>query len=95
MNKYLLLTFTGCKVELKKQASSVKQLKDDTFEFTFVGDNKLVYTTDLFVTNVKDFSGNVIDKDTKVQVTPVIDQTRPEVISSTFVKDSNNKKNYY
>ncbi len=76
----------------KKQASSVKQLKDDTFEFTFVGDNKLVYTTDLFVTNVKDFSGNVIDKDTKVQVTPVIDQTRPEVISSTFVKDSNNKK---
>ncbi|MFB7157035.1 S-layer homology domain-containing protein [Lysinibacillus sp. NPDC056232] len=76
----------------KKQASSVKQLTDDTFEFTFVGENKLVYTTDLYVTNVKDFSGNVIDKDTKVQVTPVIDQTRPEVISSTFVKDSNNKK---
>lgn len=76
----------------KKQASSVKQLADNTFEFTFTGDNKLVYSTDLFVTNVKDFSGNVIDKDTKVQVNPVIDQTRPEVISSTFVKDSNNKK---
>jgi hypothetical protein len=76
----------------KKTASSVKQISDDTFELTFTGDNKLVYTTDLFVTNVKDFSGNVIDKDTKVQVTPVIDQTRPEVISSTFVKDSNNKK---
>ncbi|MER1957478.1 MAG: S-layer homology domain-containing protein [Solibacillus sp.] len=76
----------------KKQASSVKQLADDTFEFTFVGDNKLVYTTDLFVTNVKDYSGNVIDKDTKVQVTPVIDQTRPEVISAGFVKNSSNKK---
>ncbi|WP_419961081.1 Ig-like domain-containing protein [Psychrobacillus sp. BM2] len=76
----------------KKQASSVKALSDDTFEFTFVGDNKLVYTTDLFVTNVKDYSGNVIDKDTKVQVSPVIDQTRPEVLSSAFVKDSDNKK---
>lgn len=76
----------------KKQASSVKQLADDKYELTFNNDNKLVYTTDLFVTNVKDYSGNVIDKDTKVQVTPVIDQTRPEVISSTFVKDSNNKQ---
>lgn len=76
----------------KKQASSVKAVSDDTFEFTFVGDNKLVYNTDLFVTNVKDYSGNVIDKDSKVQVSPVIDQTRPEVLSSAFVKDSNNKK---
>ncbi|MFF2796918.1 S-layer homology domain-containing protein [Lysinibacillus xylanilyticus] len=76
----------------KKQASSVKQLADDKYELTFAGDNKLVYTTDLYVTNVKDYSGNAIDKDTKVQVTPVIDQTRPEVISSTFVKDSNNKQ---
>ncbi|MFE3576917.1 S-layer homology domain-containing protein [Lysinibacillus sp. NPDC059133] len=76
----------------KKQATSVKQLADDKYEFTFTGDNKLVYTTDLYVTNVKDFSGNEIAKDTKVQVTPVIDQTRPEVISSTFVKDSNNKQ---
>ncbi|MGE8033460.1 S-layer homology domain-containing protein [Lysinibacillus sp. NPDC093692] len=76
----------------KKQASSLKQLADDKYELTFAGDNKLVYTTDLYVTNVKDYSGNAIDKDTKVQVTPVIDQTRPEVISSTFVKDSNNKQ---
>lgn len=76
----------------KKTASTVKQLTDDTFEFTFNSDNKLVYTTDLYVTNVKDYSGNVIDKDTKVQVTPVIDQTRPEVISSTFVKDKDNKE---
>ncbi|WP_427109410.1 S-layer homology domain-containing protein [Lysinibacillus xylanilyticus] len=76
----------------KKQAASVKQLADDKYELTFTGDNKLVYTTDLYVTNVKDYSGNVIDKDTKVQVTPVIDQTRPDVISSTFVKDSNNKQ---
>ncbi len=76
----------------KKQATSVKQLADDKYELTFNNDNKLVYTTDLYVTNVKDYSGNVIDKDTKVQVTPVIDQTRPEVISSTFVKDSNNKQ---
>ncbi|MGD2199200.1 S-layer homology domain-containing protein [Lysinibacillus fusiformis] len=73
----------------KKQAASVKQLTDDTYEFTFNGDNKLVYTTDLYVTNVKDYSGNVIDKDTKVQVTPVIDQTRPEVISAAIDKDNN------
>ncbi|QQP13202.1 S-layer homology domain-containing protein [Lysinibacillus agricola] len=72
----------------KKQASSVKQLTDDTFEFTFAGTNKLVYTTDLYVTNVKDYSGNVIDKDTKVQVTPVVDQTRPEVISANINKDN-------
>ncbi|MFJ7934362.1 Ig-like domain-containing protein [Sporosarcina sp. NPDC096371] len=76
----------------KKQASSVKALADDTFEFTFVDTNKLVYTTDLFVTNVKDYSGNVIAKDTKVEVSPVIDQTRPEVLSAGFVKDSENKK---
>lgn len=76
----------------KRQASSVKALADDTYEFTFVGDNKLVYTTDLFVANVKDYSGNVIAKETKVQVSPVIDQTRPEVLTSSFVKDSNNKQ---
>jgi len=76
----------------KKQASSVKALADDTYEFTFVDTNKLVYTTDLFVTNVKDYSGNVIAKETKVEVSPVIDQTRPEVISSAFVKDTDNKK---
>ena len=76
----------------KKQTASVKALSDDTFEFTFLGDNKLVYTTDLFVTNVKDYSGNVIDKETKVQVSPVIDQTRPEVLSAGFVKDTDNKK---
>ncbi|MFJ8514694.1 S-layer homology domain-containing protein [Lysinibacillus xylanilyticus] len=73
----------------KKQAASVKQLTDDTYEFTFTGDNKLVYTTDLYVTNVKDYSGNVIDKDTKVQVTPVVDLTRPEVISAGINKDNN------
>lgn len=73
----------------KKQAASVKQLTDDTYEFTFNGDNKLVYTTDLYVTNVKDYSGNVIDKDTKVQVTPVVDLTRPEVISAGINKDNN------
>ncbi len=72
----------------KKQASSVKQLTDDTFEFTFDGTNKLVYTTDLYVTNVKDYSGNVIDKDTKIQVTPVVDQTRPEIISANINKDN-------
>lgn len=76
----------------KKQASSVKPLADDTYEFTFTDDKKLVYTTDLYVTNVKDYSGNVIDKDTKVQVTPVIDQTRPEVISAGFVSGSSNKQ---
>ncbi|MFB7160475.1 DNA methyltransferase [Lysinibacillus sp. NPDC056232] len=38
----------------KKQASSVKQLTDDTFEFTFVGENKLsFFGNDVFLKNKK------------------------------------------
>jgi len=68
--------------------NGVKQLSDDTYEFTFSGTNKLVYTTDLYVAGVKDYSGNEIAKDTKVQVNPVIDQTRPEVLSAELDKDT-------
>lgn len=68
--------------------NGVKQLSDDTYEFTFSGTNKIIYATDLYVTGVKDYSGNEIAKDTKVQINPVVDQTRPEVLSAELDKDT-------
>lgn len=67
----------------KKVASGVKAISDDTYEFDFSA-NKIQYTTDLFVSGVRDYSGNLIANDTKVQVNPVIDQTRPEVTSAEY-----------
>jgi hypothetical protein len=64
--------------------SSYVQEDDSTFKFTFSGANKLQYATDLYVLNVKDYSGNAIAADTKVAVTPVIDTTRPEVITAAI-----------
>ncbi|MEJ1714993.1 hypothetical protein SMA37_25625, partial [Escherichia coli] len=49
--------------------------------------NRLVYATDLYVTGVKDYSGNVIAADTKIAVNPVVDQTRPEVVNATLSDD--------
>lgn len=68
----------------KRTASSVDAISDDTYKFTFNSTNKLVYTTDLFVAGVKDYSGNVIADNTKVQVNPVVDQIRPEVVNATL-----------
>ncbi|WDH98302.1 Ig-like domain-containing protein [Paenibacillus urinalis] len=62
-----------------------QQIADDTFKFTW--SNKLQYATDVFVTNVKDYSGNTIAADTKVAVTPVLDQTRPEVVNAELKSD--------
>lgn len=70
----------------KYPKAPVQQISDDTFKFDF-SDNKIQYTTDLFVTNVKDYSGNAIAADTKVQVTPVLDQTRPAVVNAELNKD--------
>lgn len=70
----------------KKVANGVKQISDDTFEFDF-NLNRIQYTTDLFVTGVKDYSGNVIAADTKIQVNPVIDTVRPEVTSVEYKGD--------
>ncbi|MGQ8873569.1 Ig-like domain-containing protein [Paenibacillus sp. TSA_86.1] len=64
---------------------SVQQVSDDTFKFTWA--NKLQYATDVYVTNVKDYSGNTIAADTKVAVNPVLDQTRPEVVNAELNSD--------
>ncbi|MET3852766.1 Ig-like domain-containing protein [Paenibacillus sp. OAE614] len=68
---------------------SVVQIADDTYKFTFSGSNKIQYATDLFVTGVKDYSGNTIAADTKVQVNPVLDQNRPTVVNVS-VNDARN-----
>ncbi|QPA54973.1 S-layer homology domain-containing protein [Lysinibacillus sphaericus] len=73
----------------KKYPTAVTQISEDTFEFDF-SNNKIQYTTDLFVTGVKDYSSNVIAADSKIQVNPVIDQTRPEV--SSLVYDEKTKE---
>jgi len=74
----------------KKYANKVSALSDDTFLIEFSSDNKLVYATNLFVTGARDYSGNAIAADAKIQVTPVIDQTRPEV-SSSSLNDARNE----
>lgn len=65
----------------------VVQLSDDTFRFDF-SDNKIQYTTDLYISGVKDYSGNAIAADTKVQVNPVLDRTNPTVINADLQADS-------
>ncbi|WP_433944344.1 Ig-like domain-containing protein [Paenibacillus sp. SN-8-1] len=69
-------------------SSNVTQISDDTFEFDFNA-NKIQYATDLYVTGVKDYSGNAIADNTKVSVSPVLDQTRPEVVNAEL--DSTNQ----
>ncbi|WP_342600185.1 S-layer homology domain-containing protein [Psychrobacillus sp. FSL H8-0483] len=70
----------------KHAANAVTEKIDGkTFKLTFSGDHKLpAVATDLNVTNVVDYSGNKIAADTKVTINPVIDQTRPEVVSAIF-----------
>ncbi|GAC40994.1 hypothetical protein PPOP_0334 [Paenibacillus popilliae ATCC 14706] len=65
----------------KKYANKVNVIADDVYEFEFSESNRLLYTTDLYVTGVKDYSNNAIASDAKIQVNPVVDQTRPEVIN--------------
>lgn len=68
-------------------AESFKQLSDDTFRFYFSQDNKLQYATNLYVSGVADYSGNVIASGASVAVNPVLDQTRPEVVSVKMADD--------
>lgn len=76
----------------KHAAASVEAVDGRTYKLTFTGSHKLpAVATDLFVTNVVDYSGNVVADNTKVTVNPVIDQTRPEVVSEIF-NDSNELK---
>lgn len=62
--------------------TAVKMISDDTYEFDF-SNYPIRYATDLIINGVKDYSGNVIATDTKVQVNPVVDQVRPEVVNVT------------
>ncbi|WOV88041.1 S-layer homology domain-containing protein [Sporosarcina oncorhynchi] len=71
--------------------ATVEKIDGKTFKLTFSGNNKLpAVAIDLYVTNVVDYSGNKIAADTKVTISPVIDQTRPEVVSAVFA-DTNDK----
>lgn len=72
----------------KRYASTVEALSDDTYKVTFNTTNALKYPTSLYVQNVADYSGNVIAANTAVAVNPVVDQTRPEVVSVKFLEKS-------
>jgi hypothetical protein len=67
----------------KKYSDNAVYISADTYRFEFNrNDNKVQYATDLFITGVKDYSGNTIAADTKIQVIPTLDQTRPEVVNA-------------
>lgn len=64
----------------KKEAYEFEAIADNKYKFFFKDGNTLpTGKVDIHVEGVKDFSDNQIAKDTKVTVTPEIDQTRPEV----------------
>ncbi len=64
----------------KKEAYEFEAIADNKYKFFFKEDKTLpTGKVDIHVEGVKDFSDNQIAKDTKVTVTPEIDQTRPEV----------------
>jgi hypothetical protein len=72
-----------------KSASSAKLIDGKTVRITFASTNRLPgYATDLFVKNVVDYSGNKIAADSKVAVTAVLDQTKPEVLTYKFDNDA-------
>lgn len=73
----------------KYAGSTVTQISSDTFEFDFSA-NKMQYAADLYITGVKDYSGNAIASDSKIQVKPEVDQTRPEVVKASL-NDSRNE----
>ncbi|WP_186375563.1 S-layer homology domain-containing protein [Paenibacillus xylanexedens] len=65
--------------------STVERINSKTFKLTFSGSDKLpAVATDLYVQNISDYSGNVIAADTKVSISPVVDQVRPEVVSALY-----------
>lgn len=62
------------------------QLAGNKFKFNFGTANTLpTGSVVIYVEGVKDYSGNEIAKDTKVVVSPTIDQTRPEVKKVTVL----------
>ena len=67
----------------KRYPTTVEKVSDDTFALNF-STYPLTYSTSLYVTGVKDYSGNTIVADSAITVSPVVDQTRPEVVSVTY-----------
>jgi hypothetical protein len=74
-----------------KKATSVTKIDSKTFKISFTANKLPGYTTDLYVLNIKDFSGNVIAASTKIAVTATLDQVRPEVLTSVFDETAKNK----
>jgi hypothetical protein len=65
-----------------KAATAVEKIDDTTILVYFKGDSSLPPANVNIIFNaIKDLSGNVIAKDSAVAVTPVIDETRPEVVA--------------
>lgn len=93
----------------KKAAKSVERVEGNKYKYTFEGVNTLpTGSVTVYVEGVKDYSGNTIAADTKVVVSPQVDQTRPEVkkvevknsttlavtFSKTLGSSAENKNNY-
>lgn len=93
----------------KKAAKSVERVEGNKYKYTFEGVNTLpTGSVTVYVEGVKDYSGNTIAADTKVVVSPQVDQTRPEVkkvevknattlvvtFSKTLGSSAANKNNY-
>ena len=74
-------------------SSTVKKIDGKTFRFDF-NNNKLPgYAVQLYIEGVTDYSGNVIAKDTPVEVNAEVDQIRPEVKNCELDEDTNKKIN--
>jgi len=70
-------------------SSTVKKIDGKTFRFDFNKDKLPGYAVQLYIEGVTDYSGNVIAKDTPVEVNAEVDQTRPEVKSCELDEDTN------
>lgn len=71
----------------KVYPEEVKRLAGNKYAFTFEADDALpVYETTLYITGVKDYSGNTM-ADAEIAVKPSIDDSRP-VVRSVEVEDS-------
>jgi hypothetical protein len=65
--------------------ATVTRIDGKTFKITFSGTAKLpAVATDLYITNIVDYTGNVIAANWKVSITPIVDQTRPEVVNAIY-----------
>ncbi|NLW22767.1 MAG: Ig-like domain-containing protein [Tissierellia bacterium] len=73
----------------KYQADSrPEKINDTTYRFSFSEGNRLpLYPVYFYVEGVKDYSDNVIAKDSPIMIEAKLDQTRPEIV---YVKLSDN-----